>query len=430
MIIIKVKHVKRTILGKSLEAVETAIVGGGIAGLSLGFFMKKKGIPFTIYEKRNRVGGILGSSETNFGIAEQAGNGFLYAAAIDEMAQTLGLDMIKANGEKKARYILRNGEMKKMPLSFGQLIRAAQKTILPKNKIPLTVRDFGELYFGKTFTDYLLEPGLIGIYGGLGKELGFEAVLKNTFVPLIADNKSLLFQAIKKALFANKAEAKPKGLYSFKGGMQELITALEQHLEQHIQINTAVENLEELSEKQIILCTPAYVSENLVNRETAEVLAKIKYNPFISCTLILDKNQLPKFKEGFGCLLPRPEGFATLGILFNSCIFNYRVKSENHLSLTCILRDFDGKLFEKTEAELLVLLKKEFQQIFGMTGGFIDSTIFKWQQGIPLYEPAMPTYWEELESSLSSKQANVRLFGNYTGEISIRGMCDAAMSQF
>ena len=34
-----------------------AILGGGIAGLSVGYYAKKNGIPFTIYEEKARIGG-------------------------------------------------------------------------------------------------------------------------------------------------------------------------------------------------------------------------------------------------------------------------------------------------------------------------------------------------------------------------------------
>ena len=33
------------------------IIGGGIAGLGVGFYAKKCGIPFTLYEANNWIGG-------------------------------------------------------------------------------------------------------------------------------------------------------------------------------------------------------------------------------------------------------------------------------------------------------------------------------------------------------------------------------------
>ena len=67
------------ILGKKLHKSEHyRIIGGGIAGLLLGFYLKKAGVSFHIYEKTERAGGLLQTKKTRFGIAEGAANGVLW----------------------------------------------------------------------------------------------------------------------------------------------------------------------------------------------------------------------------------------------------------------------------------------------------------------------------------------------------------------
>lgn len=39
------------------KPIEITILGGGLAGLSVGYYARKKGLPFTVYEASNRIGG-------------------------------------------------------------------------------------------------------------------------------------------------------------------------------------------------------------------------------------------------------------------------------------------------------------------------------------------------------------------------------------
>ena len=44
------------------------IIGGGISGLALGFFAKRAGFDFTIYESSQICGGVISTQKTPFGL--------------------------------------------------------------------------------------------------------------------------------------------------------------------------------------------------------------------------------------------------------------------------------------------------------------------------------------------------------------------------
>ncbi len=44
-----------------MKTKRVAIIGAGITGLTTAFYLKKAGIPFTIFEKSNKVGGVMQS---------------------------------------------------------------------------------------------------------------------------------------------------------------------------------------------------------------------------------------------------------------------------------------------------------------------------------------------------------------------------------
>ena len=54
-----------------------AIIGGGITGLTAGFYLKSRGVPVTLYEGSGRVGGAIQSMRSGGYLAEFGPNTIL-----------------------------------------------------------------------------------------------------------------------------------------------------------------------------------------------------------------------------------------------------------------------------------------------------------------------------------------------------------------
>ena len=54
-----------------------AIIGAGITGLTAAFYLKRKGVPVTVYEASDRVGGAIRSIRTEGYLAEFGPNTIL-----------------------------------------------------------------------------------------------------------------------------------------------------------------------------------------------------------------------------------------------------------------------------------------------------------------------------------------------------------------
>lgn len=416
-----------SLLGSPLKNEHTIVVGAGIAGLFLGYYLKKSGIPFKIYEKSHRPGGLLGSQKCTYGIAEQAANGFLWCQPIVDLCADLGIELLQANGAESARYLVRNRQLHKMPLSFPELSKAVKNAVLPKNRDKnkvQTLRDFGETYFSSSFTNHILEPAMLGIYNGLASELSFPGTMKS-IAELLNENKSLVFGGMKKSLFGKKNPNKIGGTLSFKNGVQELVDALADFLKGDIEYDS-IPDKEFVQKNNSVLCVPAYVAKDYVDGTLHDLLAQIEYSKNISITSFVKKTDLERFKPGFGCLISRADKMRILGVLFNSCIFGNRVVDKELVSLTCITRDFDGSLFALNDADLLKLVNEDLDILLGLKAAPLEQVLFRWERGIPIYTPALYENWFVMDDLLKKDYQNLRLFGNYTGQISIRGMCEMA----
>src|SRR5216683_1360082 len=97
-----------------------AIIGAGITGLSAAFYLKRKGIPVTVYESINRVGGVIQSLQKDGYLAEFGPNTILETSPkITQLIRDAGLESRRLDPDPRAeaRYVVRYGEPIAMPSS-------------------------------------------------------------------------------------------------------------------------------------------------------------------------------------------------------------------------------------------------------------------------------------------------------------------------
>lgn len=427
------KLLKSSFLGSELPTDRHVhIIGGGIAGLLTGFYLKKAGVPFTIYEKGERCGGLLGSHTHQYGRSEQAANGFLWCPEIQEVCDDLKLPVLGPKDSAKARYLVRRGRLRKMPLSPWELTGAMVRAAMPHRQEVDTVEEFGQLYFGPVMTRQVLEPAFAGIYGADIRNLSFPGAL--TALAQHMHHSKLLPLALWKGRREAKRNApsfphKRAGTHSFEGGMGAWVERLQAYLSDHIELGVdgfAKVDKDDKSQR-IVLSVPAHVATHFFDEPTLKaLLADVVYTPIVTATLFVERSQMSRFKDGFGCLIPRNEGKTILGVLFNSSTFAHRAwDDQTHVSLTCIMRDDtpERRLLKSTDQEVIALVKGELSDLLGLSGDPLESTTYRWPQGIPVYSPGLYKSWFQIDDLLKEHAPHVNLIGNYTGEISIRRMC-------
>jgi oxygen-dependent protoporphyrinogen oxidase len=183
----------------------------------------------------------------------------------------------------------------------------------------------------------------------------------------------------------------------------------------------------------VILAVPAPQAAKLLARKDeklAKALSEVRYAPLVSATIFLPKDAFQKAPDkmprGVGVLIPESEGRQCLGVLFNSSAFPERVVDENQwISLTMMLGGtIYPEMVYKSEDQLLALIRTELAVLFDLDDAATQSAqifIRKWNRAIPRYDEKILDAWSAARSGWCSTPGHI-LVGNYTGQVSIRGM--------
>jgi oxygen-dependent protoporphyrinogen oxidase len=225
----------------------------------------------------------------------------------------------------------------------------------------------------------------------------------------------------------------PRGPISApENGMGEWVAALTKHLEKRLgdrfQKSKVLSNIE--NEKNLIIAVPASDAAQLIkNEQTQELvsaLQKIKYAPLITATVFVRAEDLEVKPSGLGVLMPRVEGRKSLGILYNSGAFDHRTKDLSTVSMTVMLGGSGhAEILDRSDADVEALVVSELREIFGLKNDPLEVHLHRWKSAVPTYNKHLLDTWSLAQASWCSKPGRV-LFGNYTGQVSLRGMLELA----
>ncbi|WP_374075662.1 NAD(P)/FAD-dependent oxidoreductase [Bdellovibrio bacteriovorus] len=383
---------------------KVSVIGAGFAGLTVSLRLAQKGFEVDLYESSSRVGGLLGTDITDYGIAERAANALIRTEKAEALFTELGLTPDLPLHSSKKRFLFRETP-RAWPLNFletlGFIARLLPKALRGKKNFKPhkgeTLQAWGQRNIGPQATRFILGPAMQGIYGN--------------------DISGLSASLILGPLFSKKKKDRYKGLLTSPHGMQDLVDHLEVKLKEmgvKIHLNASV-NPKSLSGPVVIATSAEAASRLLTDRHAsvAALLKQIRMSSLMSVTLFFNKAQ-ESFK-GFGCLIPRGYGLKSLGVLMNSYIFQGRNKTYNE---TWILGGVEeDALMELPDQEILKLLAEERHRILGHKESLVDYRINRWKKALPYYNLQLEETLKRLGQMAPTQ--DLYLHGNYLGGIGL-----------
>lgn len=440
------------------------VIGGGISGLTVSYWLHKTEIDVTLIEKENRPGGSIRTERDRGYLIECGPNSTLdIYKEVDDLCEGLGILGEKIYGERatRNRYVVRDGRLR--PLPSGPLQFLATDLWSIRGKLRLICEPFVPKYSGTSdesiakfvirrtgqeFLDYAIDPFVTGVFAGDPARLS----LKSCFPKMYSLEKEY-GSLTKGALLSRRKREEPRRkvrLFSFREGIQTLPDAISDTLGDRFIKGSAVTSLKKVMDgfeviverdgekgifrgNSIVVATPAWAAANIIHplsEDIASSLNQIEYIPIVLIFTGFDRKYIKGNLDGFGFLIPSKEsnksghkGYSILGSIWSSAIFPDRAPDEK-VAFTNILggaRKVD--ILEYSDKDLIDMTLQDLKSILRIEEKPDFVRVIRHMKAIPQYTLGHQERINSIEQWLQDIPG-LYLAGNYINGISV-GHCIA-----
>ncbi|MBU1368658.1 MAG: protoporphyrinogen oxidase [Bacteroidetes bacterium] len=444
-----------TVQTSNFQPGSVAIIGGGLTGLSLAFRLQQKGIPFLLFEKDDRLGGVINTiRKAGFQYEEGPNTGVLSTTETVELFEDIGCPTEIANPAAANRWILKKGEWVALPagfwagvttplFSFKDKLRLLGEPFRKKGRNPKeTLAELVVRRMGKSFLDYAVDPFISGIYAGDPNQLITKYALPKLY-QLEQGYGSFIKGAIKKSKLPKTALEKKanKAVFSAKGGLGSLIESITSKLDQEaLYTGSEVRHISKTSNgfslkikqgdrykffeaERVVTSSGGSYLKNLfdfIQPQLFTDIVNLRYAKVIQIAVGFNHWKGTKL-NAFGGLIPEKENRDILGVLFPASIFPGRAPEGGALMSVFMGGIKKPDLYDKTDEELKAIALKALRELFH------DETLspdlfelFRYQQAIPQYDSSSEARLAAI-SAIEENHPGVFLAGNIRDGI---GMAD------
>ena len=374
---------------------KVAIIGAGLTGLSMGYYLKKANIPFVIFEKSTRTGGVIQSKKKDGFILEKGPNtGVVASLALANLLEELSdtISPVYADETAQKRLIWKNGKWEALPSGVLSAIQTPLFTWKDKLKVAgeyfrkkgnsetETLAETVQRRLGKSFLDYAIDPFVSGVYAGNPNYL----ITKYAF-PKLYNLEDKYGGFIKGSIKIAKERSKTykekvtKKIFSYPNGLQELTDALTQKIgKENIKLDTREINIHYVSPYHfqvngknfshvISTLSASNIPEifSFIPNEHLTAITQLKYAPVIEISLGFKQWKGIKL-DAFGGLIPTKENKNLLGILFMSSQFPDRAPKEGAFFSVFMGGIKKPDFIKLSDKEIKQIVAKDFKELMGL----------------------------------------------------------------
>jgi len=409
-----------------------AIVGGGASGLAAAYECERQGVPFVLYERTPRLGGVIHTERTD-GFTIDAGPDALLTqkpAAID-LCRALGIgDRLRPQTARETS-VVRNGQLRQLPeasvfgiptrwlpfattgaFSLSGKLRMAADLVLPAGPSAAdeSIASFMGRRFGREAVDYLAEPLLAGIHGGDPAQLSMRCTFPR-FLEFERTSRSVIVGLQRAALRARGgsgraagASTPPAPFVALPGGMKEFISALAASLPQnalqrgqsvreiHTQGRSYVLRLSDgraVSAAAVILATPPPATARLAQAfdpDLGVLCARIRMASVVTVALGYKRAAVTHPLNGTGFVVPGREGMNLRAVSWVSSKWAGRAPDDRVLLRAFLGGVLHPEAIDFDDREILARAAGESARLLGIHGEPELARIYRWRGATPQLE--------------------------------------------
>jgi protoporphyrinogen/coproporphyrinogen III oxidase len=402
------------------------IVGGGIAGLSAAYALKKRGVRALLLEADQRPGGVI-RTEIRDGFQLELGPDSILAQKPEGLAlcRELGLGdrLTPTNPHERSIFVLRKRRLHTLPEGMvltiptqiapfatsrlfswpGKLRMGAELLIPPRREqSDESIASFMLRRFGREALTLLGEPLLAGIHSGAPERLSMRSTFPR-FLDLERRYGSLI-----RGILATRPRPRPRVppavFYSLRGGLLELARALEAQLATDTMLTSVriqsvardgrgfalrSDDGRSWNANAVIVATPARHSAPVLEATARSIAEDLRRIPFVSTAIVFlayGRADVVHPLHGYGFLSPKGEGLRTAACTFFST--KYPGSAPEGMVL---LRGFlggarDPEILSLPDDELVGLVRRETGALLGISAEPLFTRVHRWPQATPQME--------------------------------------------
>ncbi len=391
---------------------DLAVVGGGVSGLALAYLItRRSSLDVVVLEGAPRAGGKLQTDWRDGYCCEWGPQGFL--DNVDEtlaLVRELGLehDLVRAADEAGDRFIVRDGRLRRVPLSPPAFLRSDVLSLPGRLRVLLepfqpgpragdeTVFEFARRRIGAEAAEVLVDAMVTGIFAGDSRQLSLPATFPR-MREMEATHGSLFRAMLALRRERSRSSAPETGagqsggpagpggtLTTFRRGMQQLTDTLAAALAGRVRTSTTVTRVRRTSEgfalelptgetvfaRQLVVAVPPAAAAALLDEVVdAGALAALREIPSIPIAVVMTgytaRRPFRHSTRGFGFLVPGRERRRILGTIFCSSTFPAQAPPQAALLRTLIGGARAPHLARLGDQELISLVRQELDGCLG-----------------------------------------------------------------
>ena len=432
-----------------------AVVGGGIAGLTAAYRLKRRGVRVVVYEASGRVGGVILTERSDGYLADLGPNSIMTPTAdVRSLFAQLGLEgsVVPASAAARKRFVVRKGKLVPLPMSPPQLLTTPLLSASAKLSVLLeplvergdspmeeSIAGFVRRRFNQEVLDYVANPFVAGVYAGDPEQLSVRHAMPKLYGLERSHGSVLKALAGTRRARREKKEAgetPPAPLVSFKEGMAQLPEALARELHAEVRLDAPVTQIRlgplgwtvgaafQASELYdgVVLTAPVHRTDEMdldfPGGDRFKTLGSISYPSVAVLAFGFRREDVTHPLDGFGFLVPEVERRHVLGVIFSSTLFPGRAP-EGHVMLTAFVGGARNPDLANADVPTITArVLDDLRLLLGARGEPTFRAFHLWTKSIPQYDLTYGRFKEIMEET-ERQNPSLALAGAYREGVAI-----------